>query len=64
LPFVTVCAARYTRLRTNSAKPLPNITLSSESKNRMDAMTSLAQSELPVHPDQFDKNRSLLNCKN
>ena len=38
--------------------------LSSESKSRIDAMVSLAQSELPVQPGQFDKKRFLLNCQN
>jgi putative DNA primase/helicase len=47
----------------NKRQAVAKHALFSESKSRIDAMTSLAQSELPVRPDQFDKNRSLLNCK-
>jgi len=38
--------------------------LSSESNGRIKSMVSLARSELPVTPDQFDQDRFLLNCKN
>ena len=38
--------------------------LSSESNGRVKAMVSLAQSELPIQPDAFDKNKYLLNVKN
>ena len=38
--------------------------LSSESNGRIKAMVSLAQSELPVRPDDFDQDKFLLNCKN
>jgi putative DNA primase/helicase len=38
--------------------------LSSESNGRIKAMVSLAQSELPIKPDVFDKNKYFLNVKN
>jgi putative DNA primase/helicase len=38
--------------------------ISSESNTRIKAMVSLAQSDLPVTPDEFDKDRYLLNCEN
>ncbi|WDP92397.1 MAG: hypothetical protein HUN04_22810 [Desulfobacter sp.] len=37
---------------------------SSEAKNKIDAMVSLATFELPARPNQFDKKRFLLNCEN
>ncbi len=48
----------------NKRQAIAKHAIASESKGRIDAMVSLAKSELPVHPTQFDKNRLLLNCKN
>ena len=48
----------------NKRQAIAKHAITSESKGRIDAMVSLAKSELPVHPSQFDKDRLLLNCKN
>ena len=48
----------------NKRQAIAKHAISSESNGRIKAMVSLAQSELPVTPDDFDKNGFLLNCKN
>jgi putative DNA primase/helicase len=38
--------------------------LRSESRNRIEAMIELAKSDLPISPDELDKDPMLLNCLN
>ena len=48
----------------NKRQSIARHALTSESNGRIKAMVSLAQSELPVRPDDFDKNKFFLNCRN
>ena len=48
----------------NKRQSIARHALISESNGRIKAMVSLAQSELPVRPDEFDKNKFFLNCQN
>jgi len=48
----------------NKRQAIARHAIFSESNGRIKSMIALAQSELPVTPDEFDKDRFLLNCKN
>ena len=48
----------------NKRQAIAKHAIASESNGRIKAMVSLAQSELPVTPEQFDRNRFFLNCSN
>jgi putative DNA primase/helicase len=45
-------------------KALASHALRSEARQRVEAMISLAESSLPVRPDELDANPWLLKCKN
>ena len=48
----------------NQRQAIAKHAISSESNPRIKAMVSLAKSEMPVAPEEFDNDPFLLNCKN